>query len=109
VDEIVPEPPGGAHNDPAAAAASLKAALLRNLEDLSRHPGGDRLKMRYDKFRAYGRFTEKLEKPAMAAAVSAAASAHVAIEMAHKVPPSPFPLAPFAPASSTVASPGIQA
>ena len=60
VDEIVPESPGGAHNDPAETAASLKAALLRNLEDLKKLPSPDRLKLRYDKFRAHGRFTEKI-------------------------------------------------
>jgi acetyl-CoA carboxylase carboxyl transferase subunit alpha len=109
VDEIVPEPPGGAHNDPAAAAAALKSALLRNLEDLSRHSGGDRLKMRYDKFRAYGRFTEKIEKPAMASAVSAAASAHRAIEAAKKVPPVPAGLVPLGPASLAATPPVIQA
>ena len=32
VDEIVPEPLGGAHNDPAEAAANLKTHLLKHLE-----------------------------------------------------------------------------
>ena len=64
VDEIVPESLGGGHNDPAETARSLKASLLRNLEDLKKLSTSDRLKQRYEKFRAYGRFTEKIEPPA---------------------------------------------
>src|SRR6266487_2838574 len=36
VDEIVPEPLGGAHNDPAAAAQTLKQHLLKHLKQLQR-------------------------------------------------------------------------
>jgi len=64
VDEIVPEAPGGAHNDPAETAAQLKISLLRNLEDLKRLPMSERLKLRYKKYRAYGRISEKTEAPA---------------------------------------------
>ena len=35
VDEVLPEPLGGAHRDPAAAATTLKAAVLRHLDRLS--------------------------------------------------------------------------
>lgn len=35
VEEIIPEPLGGAHNDPAAAADALKAALERHLAELT--------------------------------------------------------------------------
>ena len=59
VDEIVPEPLGGAHNDLAATAASLKQYLLSNLEQLCKVPGADLLKARYAKFRAHGHFSEK--------------------------------------------------
>ncbi len=58
VDEVVPEPLGGAHNDYAAAASSLKEALLRNLAEIQALPVPQRLKGRYDKFRAFGRVTE---------------------------------------------------
>ena len=58
VDEVVPEPLGGAHNDSAAAAASLKEALLRNLTEIQALTTEQRLKGRYDKFRAFGRVTE---------------------------------------------------
>ena len=33
---VVPEPPGGAHADPAAAARLVREALIRELDDLSR-------------------------------------------------------------------------
>lgn len=59
VDAVVPEPLGGAHNDPPAAAAALQKALLEHLEDLLKTPARERLQRRYDKFRAYGRFSEK--------------------------------------------------
>ena len=64
VDEIVPEPLGGAHNDLKVTAASLKEALLRNLADLRKLSASDRLKRRYEKFRAHGQFQEKEVKAA---------------------------------------------
>jgi acetyl-CoA carboxylase carboxyl transferase subunit alpha len=57
-DEIVPEPLGGAHNDPAVTAATLKQHLLANLEQLRKLSTADRLKARYAKFRAHGHFSE---------------------------------------------------
>ncbi|MCO5052686.1 MAG: acetyl-CoA carboxylase carboxyltransferase subunit alpha [Verrucomicrobiae bacterium] len=63
VDEIIPEPLGGAHTDPAKTAAALKTAVLRHLEQLSALKPADRLKQRYDKFRAYGYFEEKANPP----------------------------------------------
>ncbi len=58
-DEIVPEPLGGAHNDPAVTAENLKRSLLQNLEAMLKLTAPERLKQRYAKFRAYGHFTEK--------------------------------------------------
>lgn len=56
-DEIVPEPRGGAHRDPAAQAASIKSALTKHLQEL-RKMGEEELKEdRYRKFRAIGRYT----------------------------------------------------
>lgn len=57
-DEIVPEPLGGAHNDPAAAAAALRSALIRALEELQALSRSERLRLRYAKFRAHGHFQE---------------------------------------------------
>jgi acetyl-CoA carboxylase carboxyl transferase subunit alpha len=59
VDEVVSEPLGGAHNDEAAAAASLKESLLRHLREVAALPTAERLKLRYAKYRAYGHFVEK--------------------------------------------------
>ena len=59
VDEIIPEPLGGAHNDPKTTAESLKKHLLTNLETLQKLSVEERLKQRYAKFRAHGHFTEK--------------------------------------------------
>ena len=55
IDEIVPEPRGGAHNDHAAASAMLDRSLERALAELSRLPADQRLAARYDKFRHMGR------------------------------------------------------
>jgi acetyl-CoA carboxylase carboxyl transferase subunit alpha len=55
IDEIVPEPVGGAHNDPAAAAALLDTALAAALANVSALPATERLDRRYEKFRRMGR------------------------------------------------------
>ena len=59
VDEIVPEPLGGAHTDMNAAAVTLKTHLLKHLEEILALPVPERLKQRYEKFRAHGHFIEK--------------------------------------------------
>lgn len=61
VDEIVPEPLGGAHTDATKTAGALKENLLKHLEELIKTPVADRLKGRYEKYRAFGHFEEKLE------------------------------------------------
>jgi acetyl-CoA carboxylase carboxyl transferase subunit alpha len=58
VDEIVPEPLGGAHNDPEATARTLKSHLLSHLAQLDRLSAGERLKQRYAKFRSCGHYLE---------------------------------------------------
>jgi acetyl-CoA carboxylase carboxyl transferase subunit alpha len=59
VDGIVPEPLGGAHNDPKTTAANLQQALLKNLAELKQLSIAERMKQRYAKFRAHGHFLEK--------------------------------------------------
>jgi acetyl-CoA carboxylase carboxyl transferase subunit alpha len=54
IDEIVPEPTGGAHTNPELAAALLDAALERTLRELSALPPDARLDARYRKWRAMG-------------------------------------------------------
>src|SRR6186997_1250023 len=51
IDEIVPEPIGGAHNDPDRAAALLDTALARALADVSAMASSARLESRYQKWR----------------------------------------------------------
>jgi acetyl-CoA carboxylase carboxyl transferase subunit alpha len=58
LDQILPEPVGGAHSDPLQAAATLKQALLDNLATLSQFSPQQRRDLRYRKFRNIGRFTE---------------------------------------------------
>jgi acetyl-CoA carboxylase carboxyl transferase subunit alpha len=57
-DEVVPEPLGGAHNDGDKMAEILRDTLIRHLNELSKLAAADLLKKRYDKFRAFGHFTE---------------------------------------------------
>ena len=59
VDEIVPEPLGGAHNDPAMMAEILKQNLLRHLVEVEALSTSERLRTRYAKFRAFGHYCEK--------------------------------------------------
>ena len=63
VDEMVPEPLGGAHNDLPATAQMLQKCLLKNLEQLLKLPATERLRTRYAKFRAYGHYLEKEQRP----------------------------------------------
>jgi acetyl-CoA carboxylase carboxyl transferase subunit alpha len=62
IDEIVPEPNGGAHTDPDRAAILLDDALARALTELRAADGTTRCERRYQKFRNMGRlgidFTE---------------------------------------------------
>jgi acetyl-CoA carboxylase carboxyl transferase subunit alpha len=55
-DEIIPEPPGGAHADPAAAADAVGEAVERHLRELSDLTPEERRERRYRKFRALGRY-----------------------------------------------------
>jgi acetyl-CoA carboxylase carboxyl transferase subunit alpha len=56
IDEIVPEPEGGAHLDHAAAAQLLDAVLVRSMEELTRLSEKELLDRRYAKFRHMGQF-----------------------------------------------------
>jgi acetyl-CoA carboxylase carboxyl transferase subunit alpha len=58
LDQILPEPIGGAHSNPLQAAATLKQALLDNLQTLSQLSPQQLRDLRYRKFRNIGLFTE---------------------------------------------------
>jgi acetyl-CoA carboxylase carboxyl transferase subunit alpha len=61
IDQIVPEPPGGAHLNYEEAGSLLDASLsdsLRSVRDLTCE---ERIARRYDKFRKMGRFEDRLD------------------------------------------------
>lgn len=62
VDEVIPEPLGGAHNDPAAATTALKAALIRQLDELSPKTTEELLDQRYERYRQLGQYRESATK-----------------------------------------------
>ncbi|HXX43282.1 MAG TPA: acetyl-CoA carboxylase carboxyltransferase subunit alpha [Candidatus Acidoferrales bacterium] len=56
IDEIVPEPEGGAHNNFAETARLLEPALSHALDELSRLSPDELLRLRFDRFRHMGQF-----------------------------------------------------
>jgi acetyl-CoA carboxylase carboxyl transferase subunit alpha len=56
IDEIIPEPLGGAHTDPSAAAQAVGEAISRALAETDAVPAAELLERRYRKFRAMGWF-----------------------------------------------------
>jgi len=60
IDEIVPEPEGGAHANWEAAAALLDEALVRSLHELRGYSPAELLERRYEKFRRMGQFFQEL-------------------------------------------------
>ena len=62
VDEIVPEPEGGAHTDYEAAAGYLDEILNRQLTALSQQPMKDLLDGRYEKFRKMGQYFDVVSR-----------------------------------------------
>ncbi|HEX8699499.1 MAG TPA: acetyl-CoA carboxylase carboxyltransferase subunit alpha [Myxococcaceae bacterium] len=57
IDEVVPEPAGGAHRDPPKAAEFLGKALRKHLSELAELSPEELVKDRYEKFRALGVFS----------------------------------------------------
>lgn len=58
VDEVVPEPLGGAHNDPQQAGSALKYILQKHLNDLRAFKPDKLLEARYERYRHLGVFEE---------------------------------------------------
>ena len=52
IDDVIPEPDGGAHNDHVAAAATLKEYLKKHLAELQKLSAEELVEQRYQKFRA---------------------------------------------------------
>ncbi len=62
VDEVVPEPLGGAHRNYAQTANRLKETLLRHLREMQQLTTSELLEQRYQKFRAIGAY-KSIELP----------------------------------------------
>ena len=58
VDQIVPEPVGGAHRDPTKMGATLKQAIVKNLDRFAETPLQELLDQRHQKYRRIGVFFE---------------------------------------------------
>ena len=58
VDDIIPEPPGGAHHDPHSVAKIIKKIILKAIKELSAKSNEELLEDRYNKFRRIGVFLE---------------------------------------------------
>jgi len=65
VDDVIPEPLGGAHNDHAATASTLQEHLIKHLEEVLALPIPERLKARYQKFRHQSYTKEKVAAEAV--------------------------------------------
>jgi acetyl-CoA carboxylase carboxyl transferase subunit alpha len=58
VDEVLREPLGGAHRDPATIAQDLKASLVRHLDALAELPTERLLAERHRRFASFGVFSD---------------------------------------------------
>lgn len=58
IEGIIPEPIGGAHNDPELTATTMKAMILKTLEELEKLTPEERKEQKYQKFRALGDIIE---------------------------------------------------
>jgi acetyl-CoA carboxylase carboxyl transferase subunit alpha len=58
VDDVIPEPVGGAHRNPDAAAATIKAALIRHLDVLEKLPVDVLRAQRIERLNSFGVFSE---------------------------------------------------
>jgi acetyl-CoA carboxylase carboxyl transferase subunit alpha len=59
IDEVIPEPLGGAHRDHREVASSVKSFLIRAIRELSDLPAPELIQRRYEKFRRMGVFLEE--------------------------------------------------
>jgi acetyl-CoA carboxylase carboxyl transferase subunit alpha len=59
IDDVVPEPRGGAHHDHQATAAAFRDVVSRHLDELEKMSVSKLLDARYDKFRNFGEWESK--------------------------------------------------
>ena len=69
VDDVIPEPLGGAHRNPAEMGQILKAALVKYLDELISQPIAQLLEKRYEKHRRIGYFMESESRKLVASGV----------------------------------------
>jgi acetyl-CoA carboxylase carboxyl transferase subunit alpha len=62
VDDVIPEPLGGAHYNPAQAAAALKKALIKHLGEITGLSTEKLVDQRYERYRALGEYREAAVK-----------------------------------------------
>lgn len=62
VDEIVPEPLGGAHRNVDETARNLKSVIVKHLDELVKISGPELAEQRYEKFKNMGSFTIEPEE-----------------------------------------------
>ncbi|CAI7771724.1 unnamed protein product, partial [Closterium sp. NIES-53] len=58
VDEVIPEPLGGAHADPVKTSLAIRSAILANMKELLKLSKEEVIQQRVGKFRTIGGFTE---------------------------------------------------
>ncbi|MBI3804398.1 MAG: acetyl-CoA carboxylase carboxyltransferase subunit alpha [Nitrospirae bacterium] len=63
IDEIIPEPSGGAHRDPEKMGGALSKILSKQLWELESIPPAERLALRYKRLRGIGLFSEEASLP----------------------------------------------
>ncbi len=63
IDDVIPEPPGGAHRDPRAAAEAIEKWLAKVLPPLKRSKRENLPARRYTRFRKLGEFRETPPTP----------------------------------------------
>lgn len=56
IDEIIPEPRGGAHKDPEQTALNIKERIIKHLEELKKISPAEIVEKRYKKYRGIGKF-----------------------------------------------------
>jgi acetyl-CoA carboxylase carboxyl transferase subunit alpha len=56
IEEIIPEPFGGAHRDVAMTMKNVRSVVLKHLAELKRIPGSKLVQKRYERFRKLGAF-----------------------------------------------------
>ena len=61
IDEIIDEPPGGAHADPQTAIKEVKKVLLKHIKKLSSWTPAKLVSQRFEKFAAMGKFTTDIQ------------------------------------------------